>query len=110
MSCSDEVAKEINYLFKLLMGFFPSTKNTLCSPEDMNFVKRAWLDGLKMAWIIKDGDLNKDVFYRGISCLPFFDSQFMPSLGQFVNMCYNGLESCDAYCGGMQEDIVQSRD
>jgi hypothetical protein len=93
MSCSDEIAKEINYLFKLFMGFYPSMKSTIGCSEDMGFVKRVWIDGLKMAWIIQEEKLDKDLFYTGIQCLPFFNSQYMPSLGQFVNMCYNGMDS-----------------
>jgi hypothetical protein len=110
MSCSDEVAKEINYLFRLLMGFFPSLKSTVYTPEDMQFIKRVWLEGFKMAWIIKDGELDKDLFYRGIHCLPFFNSQYMPSMGQFVHMCFNGLESVDANNGRLQENTFQVGD
>lgn len=108
MNYRDITAHEINNLFQLFMGYFPSTKSILSSKEDMGFVKAQWLRGLMVAGIVNADtyELNVSLFVKGISSLPFFNSQFMPSLGQFVHLCYEGIDTFNANSRRVQEDSV----
>lgn len=103
---NEETAKELNYLFSLMLGFFPSTKMTINCSEDFDFMKKRWAIGLKLAGIIDENGLNKDLFYTGINALAFFNNQYMPSLGQFVNMCFYGVDNKRVNEGSMQENPV----
>ncbi len=94
--CNEESEKEINFLFKLMVGFFPSSNALISNQENFDFYKKTWIVGLNIAGIIKNCQLDMDLFTRGVKALPFFKSQYMPSLSQFVNMCFHGAEQCDS--------------
>jgi hypothetical protein len=78
----------INELFQLFFGVFPSTFSILKNIEDINNAKYFWAKGLfTIGKIDEKGDIDLEFIQRGVNKIYKLNQTFMPSLGEFINLC-----------------------
>ena len=101
----EEAYKHIGILFSYFYGLYPSTFSLIKSVEDVRHCKQMWGHAFQNSGIISEnGEINLKIIHNGIKKLFTLDQQFMPSCGQFINLCLqkdcNGKDK-----GGMSTDI-----
>lgn len=89
---SMNVDQMLGFLFTHFYGMFPSTHSILKTEEWVSCSKFSWEMAFMIAGIIKPGGyIDVDLLYRGFSLLGQLNQKFMPSCGQFIDLCINGL-------------------
>lgn len=105
---SDEMAATVNKIFNYFFGIFPSTYSVFRNQEDLHHSKRVWMRALLKVGLMKeDGLIDKDRINRGLDCLHYLNQPFMPSAGQFITLCFQGLENDNFNEGRVQKDNIQ---
>lgn len=93
----DILTNWINDFFQHMFRLFPSCLNIFKSTGEINLTKVAWVRGFMEADIVVRNDeglveIKLELLERGKKSLVFLNQQFMPSCGQFIHLCLNGLE------------------
>lgn len=79
--------EQINALFSIMFGLFPSTYSVLKDEETINHAKKVWLDSFYLHGLVVDDRIDRDIFLKGLIETSKLTQQFMPSFGQFLNLC-----------------------
>lgn len=78
----------IDFLFMAFHGLFPSSYSMFKSAQDVIDAKKFWIIAFLTAKIINDDySMNEELFWKGFHSLPFLKQKFMPSCGQFIDLC-----------------------
>ena len=80
--------KLLTVFLVLFYCYYPSMHSIFKCLEDLEHVKRVWLNAFGTVGLIKDGGFDKDRLKKGLDALLFLNQQFMPSIGQFITLCF----------------------
>lgn len=82
----------LNKIFSQFFGLFPSCYSVFHSQEEVDHSKKAWCHAfIEANLMMENGWVDKEKINKGLKCLPYLNQQFMPSAGQFINLCLYGL-------------------
>lgn len=90
LDLSSNVIQIINLLFKEFFNLFPSTYSIIKYQDNLDDAKKSWVKAF-----IKEGLLTHDevvficIIKRAVEKLYSLDQPFMPSCGQFINICFD---------------------
>jgi len=78
----DLTAKIVNKLFLTFQGMYPTFKQAWPTETEINQAKLEWIKAL-----VQTGHNNIDDVKRGVAALRLTNSAFVPSVGQFLDLC-----------------------
>lgn len=72
----------VNELFKTIIGFFPAFKQAWPADAEFEQAKREWMKAFKQVGLNDMDDIK-----RGVDKFRILANPFVPSPGQFIEMC-----------------------
>ena len=86
------IKEAVDVIFDHFYGLFPSTYSIFKTEEALECAKFSWEIAFKLSGIANQiGKIDIDLLYRGFSLLGCLNQKFMPSCGQFIDLCIKGL-------------------